>query len=358
MLQSILNSKSGFNNSLHGFRGIAALMVYLGHSVNGYREHLCSGCSAAPVMEQFYFLGAYGVEVFFFLSGYVIFSASLKVDSKNFISHRFWRIYPVFLLFTILFFVLNHFLQKWPEKDSLMALLANITFIDRFVDTKPLSPNAWSITFEVWYYIMTFTLLRPLIVRKHYILSFLALGLWCYFIVKFPITLYYILGVLINIGLRKYQSRLSYMPDFAANIIQWLALGLVIWLAFVDDYTYKWHVLVESPEIWLLMLALTTFMAFLFHPASIIARWLCAAPLMSLGTVSYTLYLAHPYSYLVARMLSQKLVEAGMDFSLVTVIYIVTNILLTVTLVVAVHNWVEKACYKKGTGKDIYTPSV
>lgn len=356
MLKSIFEAKSGFNNSLHGFRGIAALMVYIGHSINGYQEHLCSDCSLEPVMEKFYFLGAYGVEVFFFLSGYVIFSASLKSNTSNFVSHRFWRIYPVFLLFTVIFFVLNHFIQKAPEQDNIWYLLSNIVFLDLFLGTPPLSPIAWSITYEVWYYIMTFMLLRPLVLGRNRILFFLALLMWVYFLWRFPITLYYVAGVATNIFVRKYDYLLQKIPGSLANIVQFASLACVLWYAFVDNYIYKWDLLAGTPEVWLLMFALTLFMLLLFHRDSHIPQWLQSDKLMALGTVSYTLYLAHPYSYLVSRMITQKLVAMDLNFTVVTLLYIMLNLLLTTILVMVVHQFIEKFFYKWGTGKAIYTP--
>ncbi|MCP4322569.1 MAG: acyltransferase [Psychromonas sp.] len=347
---------SGFNYALHGLRGLAALAVYLAHSVDGYREHLCQQCSSAPLMESIYFLGAYGVEIFFFLSGYVIFSASLKSDLNSFFKHRFWRIYPIFLFFTLLYFALNHFIQKEPDKDSLEILFYNLLFLDRFSGTGPLSPNAWSLTFEVWFYIMTFMLLRPIILKERYFFSIIAVILWCIFIWKFPICLYYIAGVATNIAVKRYKSFFLALNSKFVNSLQLSSLCIVLYYASKSDYRYHWEFMIGNQDLWLLMVAFVLFMSTLFCRTSMLSRLLQTKVLMHLGTISYTLYLAHPYSYLVARMSAQKLTELGLPTTQVAILYVILNLVLTTVFVYLVFIFIEKRLYQLGTGKKIFTP--
>lgn len=355
-MNNIVTNKGEFNYSLHGLRGLASLMVYLAHSSNGFREHLCSnGCKIEPLLLHFSYLGFYGVEIFFFLSGYVIFSATLRADMKKFVSHRFWRLYPVFIFVTILYFVLNHFVQKEPYRDSIYMLVSNGLFLNLFLDTPALSPNAWTITYEVWFYIMTFSLLRPLVLKKHYIISFCTAVMWCYFIWKYPISIYYVMGALTNFFLRKNMVNLSKIDENIVNIVQVITLCIVVWLASASDYRYHWEYM-DEVSLWALMVAFNIFMVTLFYPASSVARLLKRKSLMFFGTISYTLYLIHPYGYLIARITAQKVMLIGISSEIATLIYITLNLLLTGLFVSFVFKFIENKMYEFGTGKTIYTP--
>lgn len=352
------NEKVGFNYALHGLRGLAALMVYLAHSVDGYREHLCQQCTYEAEMLNFYFLGAYGVEIFFFLSGYVIFSASLKSDLKSFFSNRFWRIYPIFVFFTLLYFALNHFIHKEPERESWELLFLNVFFLDLFSGTGALSPNAWTITYEVWFYIMTFMFLRPFILKERYIFSVIAVILWGFFIWKFPICLYYLMGVAVNLYVRRYRLFLTNLNAQMVNAVQMTTLAAVLWYATKSEYQYHWEFMSVEQDLWILMIAFLLFMTTLFCRASLLSRFLQTKALMFLGTISYTLYLSHPYSYLIARMSAQKLLSVGVSFEYMTILYIVLNLILTAGLVFFVFEFLENRIYQFGTGKKIFTPVI
>lgn len=354
-MSNIISTKTEFNYSLHGLRGLASLIVYLAHSCNGFREHMCSECAIEPVLFHFSLFGFFGVEIFFFLSGYVIFSSALRANMKSFASHRIWRLYPVFILVTLLYFILNHFIQKEPYKDSIYNLISNALFLNLFLETPALSPNAWTITYEVWFYIMTFAVLRPIVLKKHYVVLLFASIMWCFFIWKHPIALYYVMGMFTNIFLRKNIVLLFKINTKTINLIQYISLFVVICLASASEYRYHWEYMADA-SLWLLMAAFIIFMVTLFHQASSVARLLKCKYLMFLGTVSYTLYLVHPYSYLIARMIAQKVLVFGVPFEIATSIYITLNLMLTGLLVYVVFTFIEHKMYHFGTGKTIYTP--
>ncbi len=345
-----------FNYSLHGLRGFAALMVYIAHSCNGFREHICNGCGADPYLLHIYYLGTYGVEVFFFLSGYVIVSASLKSSTSNFIKHRFWRIFPLFFFITFLYFVLNHFIQKAPEKDDFGFFLLNIFFVNLFLNTPGYSPNTWSITYEVWFYILTFLFLHPIVIKKHYLLTFIAIIASIFFVLNYPISIYYLLGALTNYFMRNYKSRLEQLNLRTINIIQFICLTFVVLLASKGEYHYHWEHM-NRFDIYLLMISFWGFMITLFYNGSLLSKLLSGRVLLFIGTVSYSLYLTHPYSYLVARMTTQELMQSGFSLTLLPFIYIPLNIILTIIFVGIIFKFVENFMYKFGTGKEIYQPA-
>ena len=76
------------NLTLDVLRGIAASSVLLFHYTYGYREYY------GHILNSKYdfIYGNLGVELFFIISGYVIFSSITKVNSaKNFLFRRFFK---------------------------------------------------------------------------------------------------------------------------------------------------------------------------------------------------------------------------------------------------------------------------
>src|SRR5664279_2878735 len=80
-------------------RGLAAVMVLMFHA----RPHLNISSLTAPFSHYFDY-GFSGVDIFFVLSGFVVYKSSLrKITAKAFVWNRLSRIYagywPVFLIF-------------------------------------------------------------------------------------------------------------------------------------------------------------------------------------------------------------------------------------------------------------------
>ena len=96
------------NSFLDAIRGISILMVLLFH-VNVHLQNL--------IYDDIYQLlryGRHGVEVFFMISGYFIFSQIIRHHSRQqenislLVKKRFIRIYPVFLISLLVAISLNY----------------------------------------------------------------------------------------------------------------------------------------------------------------------------------------------------------------------------------------------------------
>lgn len=349
----ITTQPKGFNYVLHGFRGIAASMVFFAHSLGGYFEHRCLECGGAET-KALINVGTFGVELFFFLSGYVIYRACQKTDAATFSIRRFWRLYPVFILFTLLFFVLNAFTNQFPERNGVGFLLLNVTFLNLFFDTPALTPNAWTITYEVWYYVATYCLVAPMFgnLSKPWIVAGVILA--GYFLVFHPITVFYLAGVAVSVFVERRPDWHHFISG--RRLIICVQSALIVFTIYVAslDLSYVWQGLWENMQLIITVLALMFMMMSLLHPDSLFARSLQRREFIVLGTVSYTLYLAHPYSHIAARMFVEivfgKLQETYWEFA----IYGVINLTLTVILVAIVARYVEALIYEKYTGKKLF----
>lgn len=132
-------------------RGIGALMVLL--------FHMTPHWELSPISTPFTHISKWlfsGVDIFFVLSGFVIFNSLDKnVENRNlwgFLKERFARIYLsywVVLFFYTLFYIF--YIHKYPE--STHMIFGSIFLIFPYYWNNWL-PVAWSLTYELYFYII------------------------------------------------------------------------------------------------------------------------------------------------------------------------------------------------------------
>ena len=202
--------------SIQHLRGIAALLVVFVHF-------------PTPLAR---FCGSIGVDIFFFISGFIIF---ISIDKSGyydkpltFLKKRLLRIIPLYYLITTGFILMNVTLNSFhaereaniPVDMSTITVLKSFLFIPITADgyyRDPLVFLGWSLNFEMLFYILTFLLL--VIFRKKFfvplLLLLLALGSISYITGDFenvyldfltsPFLLYFGIGLLLG----KYHDVLS-----------------------------------------------------------------------------------------------------------------------------------------------------
>jgi exopolysaccharide production protein ExoZ len=161
-------------------RGLAALMVVLFHA----RPNFDTSLLLKPYSHFFDFYFS-GVDVFFVLSGFVVYRSSIRAPSvSKFLWDRFSKIYlgywPVFFIFAGLPLIFgglgNVPLSKVVE--SFFLLNPNIW--------QNLIPTAWSLTFELFFYMWVaigMFFFRNSI--RYYLALFFVLSLWNFFFRQF-----------------------------------------------------------------------------------------------------------------------------------------------------------------------------
>jgi peptidoglycan/LPS O-acetylase OafA/YrhL len=144
---------------LDGLRGIAILVVMLFHSYARWPELVPFGSRFAQVPLFFY--GWLGVDLFFLISGFVIFMTLEKCDNfRDFILRRWLRLFPAMLICSILVFVSVGLFPERPAGAPLWRdMLPGLTFIEPtwwgFVLGSPqgvLEGAFWSLFVEVKFY--------------------------------------------------------------------------------------------------------------------------------------------------------------------------------------------------------------
>ncbi len=342
-----------FEKSLHGLRGAAAFSVFIAHCAGGYAQHLCKQCSYSHILDVINNVGTFGVELFFFISGFVIFLSSLKSDPLSFVKRRFWRIYPVLFFFTILFAFGNNFLYIEPEKNRLDYLLFNLTFTNLLANTPALTPNAWTITYEVMFYFFTYLCVYFGIRQKNLGLLVLVMAGAAIFFIGHAISMYFAAGVLLAALDNNFRFWRTTVPTAVIRLVE-VGSILTIFTLSSSEHIYNWVWLADNPSTFILVFSVFLFVACLLHPASWVRRLLELKSILYLGTISYSLYLAHPYSYLVTRSVinivgRKALIPPEFQFF----VFSLSVVISTLVFSVAVHRLVEVPFYQRMTGKKI-----
>ena len=313
-------------------------MVMAGHVLGGYNNAYIRDPDNWLAIANH--IGRFGVELFFVLSGYVILQSLKRHDIASFIRHRFWRIYPVFLLFTVVYFAGNRFLHLDSESDSAVYLFVNLLFLDLFAGTPALTPNAWTITYEVCFYALSALLIKP-ILSKQRGLTVIATVPALLFAANYPLTAYFAAGMLI--GALEPQIRATHLPKAIVGTMEIACIAALFFVLSLGKLTYTWQAIATDWRVTAAFVLTVTLFALLLTEHSALANALKTKPLLWLGTISYSLYLSHPYPYFLVKKI---LLVSVPTFLLIVMAS-------SLGFAYLVHRLVERPLYERMTGKGL-----
>ena len=133
---------------LDALRGIAAMGVVFFHFTLGYENY-----------ERIFRFGTTGVDLFFMISGFVIFMSLEKADSlRTFIINRLTRLYPAYwlgVLFSFLMISIHfHYSHKYPLEHPWLSLAGNLTMFQYYLGIPDLEGPYWTMNVEMLFYIV------------------------------------------------------------------------------------------------------------------------------------------------------------------------------------------------------------
>ena len=144
---------------MEGVRGFSALLVFFVHFYAQFGTR-AQGTFAYDVTSFMGTLGHCGVDVFFALSGFIIYGLLLKKPAGylDFVRRRIVRLYPaftaVFALYVLLSLALPSY-SKLPKSPfpALEYLAANFLMLPGFFPIVPMITVAWSLSYELCFYL-------------------------------------------------------------------------------------------------------------------------------------------------------------------------------------------------------------
>ena len=147
------NTKSQYLDILQVFRGIAALMVVLHHSIGSIKYYHKIEYS---FLNYIAYIGKFGVDFFFVLSGFIItYSAYYKYNEpnsfSNYLKSRLIRIYIPYLPIGVFMLIVYYLLPGFSNGNREISLLTSLTLIPY---GNPALSVAWTLSFELCFYLL------------------------------------------------------------------------------------------------------------------------------------------------------------------------------------------------------------
>lgn len=146
----LLKTNSRKIDSLQAIRAIAAAFVMFFHGTAIIQTDL-----GYRFLDNIFTPGFCGVDIFFVLSGFVIFytTAGKNYTPRYFLEKRIIRIFPIYWLITVLL-VAVHFIEPSPGQDYKGNLETIFKSLILFPQEDPVIGVAWTLSDEMFFYLI------------------------------------------------------------------------------------------------------------------------------------------------------------------------------------------------------------
>lgn len=197
--------------SIESLRISAAIFVLLAHmpSLPDY-----------PFLNYFlssnFFSGSIGVDIFFIISGFVIHQSLQKfqqggVAVTSFLIARAFRLFPLYLLLTLVVSGFRIISDRSPNVDYLISSLLLLPYLENSTYIDPIVALGWTLQFELFFYLIASTSLFFKKIIQNWIppIGILCSVIMCYifgFYYGAPIVVEFIFGFLLSIFIGRIRS--------------------------------------------------------------------------------------------------------------------------------------------------------
>lgn len=260
---------------LDALRGIAALMVVAFHFTTS--EFLYK--HASPVVSLEY--GKHGVELFFGLSGFVIYMTLERTrTAMDFVVSRFSRLFPAYWAAIIITSAVGYFGGMTQLQRTAGEVVINFTMLQDVLKVPRVDWVYWTLTIELGFYSLMLTLfiMRKLAWVNLALITLIALK-WAWWIFPLPYTF----GELILKNLPMFAIGVQCYRLWANETRPSVAVPIIL-LSIISFWV------IDGAEFGITsLLVAAVFLLFAYDKLPAL-RW---PPLVWLGGISYTLYLLH-----------------------------------------------------------------
>ncbi len=318
---------------LDSLRGIAALIVVLFHCGMG-----------RPQYNHYLNFGATGVDLFFIISGFVIYMSVQDIkNGAEFLKKRFSRLFPTYWTsVTLAFFILISLrLYKGNDFHGLfLNYLSNLTMFQHYFYIPHLDGVYWTLIVEMSFYMLVFVLIE-LKKIKYIVPLCLCLSTFTAMIIDNPVFKE------INYFLHFWIPVVKYLPLFLAGITFYkiyqdgnkliLRYGVLVFCFLCQCYLFPFvgnskGVMNMNEYGVLLFIYFSLFTLFVNHQL----KFVKIKPLLFLGKISYPLYLTH--NLLTMALIALFHIYFGIDFWIVVGVIVLPTVLIIGFLI---HRYIE-----------------
>ncbi|MCE7067314.1 acyltransferase [Dyadobacter sp. CY326] len=331
---------------LDALRGLAAIMVVVFHfTIN----------SNSTLLGWEFRFGVTGVDIFFMISGFVIFMTISRVRHwPDFLVSRFARLYPAFWCCMLLTALVMFYFE--PHLLSVSRLLANVTMASIFFGEEYMDQSYWTLLVELVFYFWIFILLITKNTKNIVAAGlFLTLAILAFHTFSGHYIKFY------ELATRKIEL-LNHFPLFFSGILFYLIRdgknvfrnsALILFSLFAACYLHyyggrsQYHV---TPMEHYAVLAFyhIVFALAIFGKLAFLNK----SALLFFGKISYCLYLIHQYVGMrLLAILTDTLHLNIYPALLITIAFVVIIAFLVNKLIEAPANKLIRNAYKKRSVK-------
>ncbi len=293
----ISHSSHSKNSGMEGLRGFAVFLVFLVHYVTLVDPWLSHASLESQIGAYVRNIGNAGVDLFFVLSGYLIYGMLIKKCKPiiPYLRRRLVRIYPTFLVVFLVYILLSFIFpaeSKIPDSlsNAVVYLIQNLFLLPGLFNIEPVITVAWSLSYEFFYYLIVpffimFTFMRSWTDNKRLIfVIFLTICLFTFFYFENThIRMVMFLSGILLFELTQLEKKYSFSTSGIFALLAAIFLMVVIKQHQID---YWWRFIVLY--FCFLVLCLDA-----FDDKSLTSRIFSFTPLRWFGNISYSYYLIH-----------------------------------------------------------------
>jgi len=226
--------------------------------------------------------------------------------------------------------------NSYGSNNNITSIIAGLLFLNLFTGTEQLTPNAWSLTYEAMFYVLMCAVVHCAVRRRAWVLGSVAIASSLWFVFTFPIALYFLAGVAVRLLLPASRLDISVRRSFEIVLF-----AMMMILASRGHYEYKQSDF-HNPIVIPLIIVTGSYFYFAVSSGSVTSVMMDNRVARYAGTVSYSLYLVHPYIYFVLRASSVG-------------IFSVFVVILSIAVTHIVHITLERTPYQWAFRQRIYS---
>ena len=328
---------------LDSLRGLVALSVVFFHFTAG-----------RPEFYSCFKFGGTAVDLFFMISGFVIFlTVSDNPSWMYFAKKRFLRLYPTYwicLIITTVVMIINLHHLNQTDGGLLTRFLANITMFQSYLKIEDMDGPYWSLAIELMFYIFVIFMLIAKVINKieiiGYLIFILIAFLYWYALPQYPLFYH---------SINRAIPLINHWPLFFAGILFYRQMNvretLFRYLSIIICFAFSILVFNKagrtSDFISIAEYASILFVYFFTFFLLINNRlgFLKIRALLFLGSISYTLYLIHQYigrEFLLKNLTGVLKINFAISCCISVMFSILLSAVVTFYLEIRLRNWLRK----------------
>jgi peptidoglycan/LPS O-acetylase OafA/YrhL len=302
---------AGFNRSLHGFRGLAAIAVFFHHVYAGAVSADFWPTAAPSWLAVTLHSGMFGVELFFMISGYLITGSVIRHgNALRFLEDRVIRIYPALTVVLACIFVAGpvvHYglLADITPARYVLDLLSNFLLLPGVLDLPIALLVAWSLSYEALFYLLCAAAYTQAVRGARGLALVVAVGSALLLIPLHPRAVFFLPGIAVWFWARRLRGRLPVEP-----LLLLVVFGFA-WRGFIERHPCNSWITggcgvpeASTAGLGLALLAIaagTLLFVAIVNGQGLLSRLLQTRLFQFLGTISYSFYLWHTLVMFVTK---------------------------------------------------------